>query len=242
MTLKTPFRLTAGVALTIVLLVLGAGVVMRRSGPEKPPPAAVPAPPEVTNLFEHIVVRDFRLSQAEGGPFPFVALSEGRIAKPKVGGFRLGIGKMLELDRLELNLPLDARTVVTTADTPFGAADQSRTGDVQSVSAQLSRALDMQAMRRLANVTTPFTGLSISDLRISLVKGKERVAVITASSARFTGKAFTLNHCFFLTADLRQVEATKARLVDEQGWRIIGDRGQTAELEHVAAALRRLLP
>jgi len=215
------------------LLAIAARIAERRTSTPRPPAVRSHPAPQAAPAFDRVVVENFRLGAPECGPFPLVALGVGRIAQPRLGGFRLGLGHVLELDRLELNLPLNDQAPVTNAEGRVDAAP--------GVTALLTRMLDVQSLRQCAHVATPFTGLSVHGLHICLVGGTNRIAVLTASTARLTGKEWSLTHCCFLAEDLQQVEVSQARLSHANGWRIVGEHGQTADLEAVATVLRRLL-
>jgi hypothetical protein len=160
---------------------------------------------------------------------PNSATTACRVARPRLGGFRLGIGEVLELDRLELNLPLD-----------FPAAG---TNAAQTINALLSRSLDVSSFRRMAHVVAPVSSATITGLRISLVHGTNQVVVLTASSGRIAGRSdITLRKCVFLDNNLRSCEAAKARLTNDHGWRLSAENGPTVELEAVAEAVRRREP
>jgi hypothetical protein len=228
---RARWALALGTAALALALLAAIRLSVRRPDPPAPPAAA-------ENLrLDRTVAENFRLYPPEGRSFPLVALGACRIARPRLGGFRLGVGNVLELDRLEVNLPLDTDAAVTNAEGRVGATNR-----VVSVGDILHRTFDLAAIRRLVGVTTPVTGLTVGDLRISAVAGTNRVAVLMASSGRLSGSAFALKDCFFLDANLRQVEARRARLVDENGWRVIAEDGRAADLDQVVAALRRALP
>ena len=154
-------------------------------------------------------------------------LLAGAASAATVNGFRLGIGEVLELDRLELNLPLE-----------FSAAG---TNAAQTVNALLSHSLDVSSFRRLAHVVAPVSSATITGLRISLIHGTNQVTILTAASARIAGRSdLTLRKCSFLDSNLRPCETAKARLTNDHGWRLSAEDGPTVEIEAVAEAIRRL--
>jgi len=148
-----------GLALLVFFVFLLFGV--RRHTPPDTATTAVAPPHVVSNRFSRTVVEGFRLDGGPGtAPFPLIALGACRVARPRLGGFRLGLGEVLELDRLELNLPLD-----------FPAAG---TNAAQTVNTLLSHSLDMSSFRRMAHVVAPVSSATVTGLRISLIHGTNR--------------------------------------------------------------------
>ena len=212
-------------ALLVVLVLLRFGV--RRPTPPDSATTAVPTPHVVSNRFSRTVVEGFRLDNGPGAaPFPLIALGACRVARPRLGGFRLGIGEVLELDRLELNLPLDSPV--------------DGTNTAQSVDELLSRSLDVSSFRRMAHVVAPISSATITGLRISLVHGTNQVVVLTAASARIAGRSdLTLRKCVFLDHNLQTCKAAKVRLTNDHGWRLSAENGPTVEIETMAGAIRQ---
>lgn len=231
----------AGVGLTLLALLAFLRFGVRRPSPPESATTATP-PHAAPNRFSRMVAEDFRLNGGPGAtPFPLIALGACRVAKPRLGGFRLGIGEVLELERLELNLPLDTLSAGTNADRCVMPATQ--TGTVQTVNALLTRSLDVSSFRRMAHIVAPISSATIAGLRMALVHGTNRVAILTASSARIASRSnLALRNCVFLDGDLRQVKAAKANLTNDHGWRISAENGPTVAIETVAEAVRRLEP
>ena len=224
-----------GIAVACIVVVLARGRF--RSAPSGAADAPVACAAIRTNLFEHVIAEDVRLYRPEGGSFPLVSVGLCRLGKPRVGGFRLGVGNVLELERLEVNVPLDAQAVVTntaekiiSTDTPPGA--------LLSVDQILQRTIDLASLRRLAGASTRLSGVSLHDLHIYMVRGTTRIVVLTAVDGQLSGRGMALKKCVFLDESLRQVTAAEARLVNEHGWRIVAADGATAVMGNVAAALR----
>lgn len=202
----------------------------RRHAPPDSATTATQPPHVVSSRFSRTVVEGFRLDGSpDAAPFPVIALGACRVTRPRLGGFRLGIGEVLELDRLELNLPLDIPAAGTNA--------------AQTINALLSHSLDVSSFRRMAHVVAPVSSATITGLRISLVHGTNQVVVLTASSGRIAGRSdLTLRKCVFLDSNLRSCEAAKARLTNDHGWRLAAENGPTVEMEAVAEAIRRREP
>jgi hypothetical protein len=190
--------------------------------------------PAATLPAARSAIEKLRLYAEQGGPYPLVALDAGRVARPRLCGFRLVIGRMLELERLEVNLPL-AEAAGDNVSQPATNAS------APTPSVLLRRALDLEALGRQANAATPFFGLDAHGFRLAFVRGRERVTVITATSARLSGRTLVLNDCCLLTEDLRQIETSKARLIDENGWRVTAENGLAVALDRLAAIIAPLL-
>lgn len=221
--------LWAAMVLGCILVVVTRGCVRLKSKTVRTIPAAGMATP--TNLFDRTVAEGVRLFRPEGGAFPVIAFEACRIAKPRLGGFRLGIGNILELDGLEVNLPLDARATVTNTTATGLSVDQI-----------LQQVMDVTALRRLTNISTPLSGVHVHALRVCMVQGNERVLVLAAVSGRLAGKGLALKDCEFLDETHGHHKVSEARLCNENGWRVIAGDGTTVELEKVAVMLRRPLP
>jgi len=208
----------------------------RRSHPQAS--AATGTPPDAAPArFTRTIVENFRLNGGPGAAhFPLITLGACRVVKPRIGGFRLGFGEVLELDRLELNLPLEFPAAGTNADTCV-------TPSTQTVNTLLSHSLDVSSFRRMARVISPVSAANVTGLRISLVHGTNRVAILAAASARIAGRAdIALRNCQFLGSDLRQYKAAKASLTEDHGWQISAENGPTFKIESVVDAVRRMGP
>ncbi len=177
-------------------------------------------------------------AEASASPFPLLTLGTCRVAKPRVGGFRLGIGEVLELDRLELNMPLDPPTAATSAENgPTSAVPPTA---APTVDALLTRSLDVSSFRRMARIVGPVSSATISNLRIALIQDTNQIVILTAASAVLASRSeLTLRKCVFLDGNLRSHEAAKAHLTNAQGWHLAAENGPTVEIEAVAAALRQ---
>ncbi len=227
-TKKRIYQTIIGLCLSLLVAFAFHRFIPQHALQTKPTTSLSPLPHVASNRFSRTLVEDLRLNGAPGAAaFPLMELGACRVEKPRIGGFRLGVGDVLEFDRLELNLPLDLTVRGTNTN--------------QHVDGFLSRALDLSSFRRMANINTAVSSATIASLRISLVQGTNRVAILTASSARITGRSnIALRNCVFLDNNLHSVEAAKARLTNEHGWRITADNSPSVEIETVAKAVQRL--
>ena len=214
----------AGIGIALVVMFFRFG--MHRPDLPRAHKTAIP-PPAEKNRFTRTVIEDFQLNgQPDATAFPLITLGACRVVKPQLGGFRLGVGDILEFEQLALNLPLDE-----------SAAQPKAQG---TINALLSQSLDLSAFRRMAHEAGPVSSTKVNGLRISLVHGTNQFHLITASTARVIGRSnILLRECAFLDCDLRTVHADKVRLTEDHGWRITPDGGSPVDIEAVVEAVRR---
>ncbi|MFZ4398158.1 MAG: hypothetical protein ACOYOU_21295 [Kiritimatiellia bacterium] len=229
--------LAAGLSLALLAILAVARFGLRRQPSQKNATTAASVPQVVSNRFSRNVVENFRLNGRPGvTSYPLIELGACRVEKPRLGGFRLGVGDVLTFERLEINLPIENFIADTNMDTRATLA--SPTNAMQTVDGILSRSLDLSAFRRMANIKTPVSSVTITDLRISLVHGTNRVFLITAASARIANRAnILLRNCEFLDRNLHSMTAAKAHLREDPNWRMIPEDGDPVAVSVVTAAV-----
>ena len=173
---RTQRQIYACLGAVVALLLLGFAIrsLRRQEAASSHPRPAAPARtlPPVESPHERVMVE--RLSvDADAAPsaFPLVFVRTVRAVRPKVAGFRLGIGEALELDEVELNLPLHRPGLSQVL-----PADDFAT----NLNALVARSLDLGAIRRLTRITAPVFSATLHGFRLSFVSGTNRTLAVQA--------------------------------------------------------------
>ena len=157
-----------------------------------------------------------------------VAFRACRITKPKMGGFRLGVFNVLEIDELEIILPCAS-----------GEAAEPGSSIVGSVTEPLQHSLDTEKLSALSGLDQRVSMLKINGFRLLMTDhNQQHIPIVIAKTAKNSGaKSISLEHCELLTEQLTRIHVTKAQLHLDKPV-VIEAAGQQVKLDNLAAVLK----
>ncbi len=132
-----------------------------------------------------------------------IAFRACRVTKPKMGGFRLGVFNVLEIDDLEITLP----------STPEGYAD-GEVSTAANATGPVRQGLDAEKLSAMAGLDQRVSMLKINGFRLLMIDGnQQRIPVLTARFAKSSGAAsVSLEECEVLTEQMERIRTPKAKI------------------------------